>query len=99
MSARPSLATRLASAAAIEKPQPAAPVSAKSTVPKARSAPAPAVAKARDGKTMVAGYFTLDFARAVRMLAVERGLSVQALIGEGLDAVLRQHGKHPFGER
>jgi hypothetical protein len=26
-------------------------------------------------------------------------VSVQALIGEGLDAVLRQHQRHPFGER
>jgi hypothetical protein len=57
------------------------------------------VAKARQGKTMIAGYFSQDMARAIKMLAVERGVTVQALIGEGLDAVLRQHQRHPFGER
>lgn len=57
------------------------------------------VAKARQGKTMVAGYFSPECARAVKMLAVERGVTVQHLIGEGIDAVLRQNGKHPFGER
>ena len=48
---------------------------------------------------MIAGYFTPAMARAVKMLAVERGVTVQALIGEGLDDVLRKHGKHPLGER
>lgn len=55
--------------------------------------------KARTGKTMIAGYFSPELARAIKMLAVERGLTVQALIGEGLDAVLRQHNRHPMGER
>ncbi len=57
------------------------------------------IAKARQGKTMIAGYFSPEFAKAVKMLAVERDLSVQAILGEALDGLLRQHGKHPFGER
>ena len=40
-----------------------------------------------------------EMARAVKLLAVERGVTVQALIGEALDHVLRQAGKHPMGER
>jgi hypothetical protein len=48
---------------------------------------------------MVAGYFSPEMARAVKLLAVERGVTVQALIGEALDLVLRQGGKHPMGER
>jgi hypothetical protein len=48
---------------------------------------------------MVAGYFSPEMARAVKLLAVERGVTVQALIGEALDIVLRQAGKHPMGER
>ncbi|HQR90173.1 MAG TPA: hypothetical protein PLH31_13125 [Caulobacter sp.] len=48
---------------------------------------------------MIAGYFSPELARAIKILAVERGVTVQALIGEGLDAVLRQHQRHPFGER
>ncbi len=59
----------------------------------------PATAKARDGKTMVAGYFSPQMAKAVKLLAVERDVTVQALIGEGLDAVLHKYGKHPMGER
>lgn len=59
----------------------------------------PASAKARAGKTMVAGYFSPELAKAIKMLAAEREVTVQALVGEGLDAVLRLHGKHPMGER
>jgi hypothetical protein len=106
MSARPSLSARLAQAAGPV----AAPVSASEpTVPmtsprparsrKAAEANAAAPAKARVGKTMVAGYFSPEMARAVKLLAVERGVTVQALIGEALDLVLRQAGKHPMGER
>lgn len=95
---RPSLSARLATAAGAPskpsfapEPEQAAPVAV---------APAPRVVpRARQDKTMIAGYFTPDLARSVKMLAVERGVTVQALIGEGLDDVLRKHGKHPLGER
>lgn len=110
MSARPSLSARLAQVAeAPPAPTPApAPAPATSAptattrpklAAKAPEAPATATAKARVGKTMVAGYFSPELARAVKLLAVERGVSVQALIGEGLDLILRQAGKHPMGER
>jgi len=48
---------------------------------------------------MLAGYFSAEAARAVRILAAEEDVTVQALIGEGIDLVLRKYGKHPFGER
>ena len=96
---RPNLAARLATAAGAPpkpsftpEPEPVAP--AVVTAPAARTPN-----RARQDKTMIAGYFTPDFARAVKLLAVERGVTVQALIGEGLDDVLRKHGKHPMGER
>lgn len=60
---------------------------------------APGVRPARAGKTMIAGYFSPDLARAVKVLAAERGVTVQALVGEGLDHVLAQGGKAPRGER
>lgn len=85
---RPSLSARLAVAAG-QTPAPE---------PQAANEPRPA-SKARTGKTMIAGYFSPELARAVKILAVERGVTVQALIGEGLDAVLRQHDRHPMGER
>lgn len=101
MSPRPSLASRLAAAAGAPSPPlaPAPPATVAATHElEARPGPS-APAKARQGKTMIAGYFSPDLARAIKILAVERGVTVQALIGEGLDAVLRQHQRHPFGER
>ena len=44
---------------------------------------------------MVSGQFTSDLSRAVRVLAAERGTTVQALVGEALGGLLRKHGKHP----
>ena len=55
--------------------------------------------KAREGKKAIVGYFSEDMSRQFRMLAVEEDTTVQALIGEALDMLLRARGKHPFGER
>lgn len=79
-----------------------APVAADIAPPVSTSETAPAAqaeAKARQGKKMIGGYFSPECARAVKMLAVERGVSLQHIIGEGLDPVLRQNGKRPFAER
>jgi hypothetical protein len=112
VSARPSLAARLAQVAEPAPPPPLAQAPAATTSARTSprpvkvqvASPPPALAPplqtgARRGKTMVAGYFSPEMARAVKLLAVERGLTVQALIGEALDLVLRQAGKHPMGER
>ncbi|OYX68242.1 MAG: hypothetical protein B7Y81_17350 [Caulobacter sp. 32-67-35] len=99
MSPRPSLASRLAAAAGAPAPPPSPAVEAPASETVVAKGAATAPAKARQGKTMIAGYFSPDLARAIKILAVERGVTVQALIGEGLDAVLRQHQRHPFGER
>jgi hypothetical protein len=37
--------------------------------------------------------------RGLHLLALEQGVSLQALMGEAFDDVLRKYGKHPFGER
>jgi hypothetical protein len=96
---RPNLATRLASAAGAP-PKPSFTPEPERAVIRAEIGSGPrVVARARQDKTMIAGYFTPDLARAVKLLAVERGMTVQAVIGEGLDEVLRIHGKHPMGER
>lgn len=113
--ARPSLAERLAAvagppaqpAAMIEKEitqldTARATAMQAPRVKKAAMAPAPepmSNPKARDGKVMVAGYFSPQMAKAVKLLAVERDTTVQALIGEGLDTILHKYGKHPMGER
>ncbi len=92
MTPRPDLKTRLARSAGITtKPaldeQPAPKVSYQGSTP------------AREGKVMIAGYFSAELARAVKIAAAEEGVTVQYLIGEGLDLVLRSRGKHAFDER
>jgi hypothetical protein len=56
-------------------------------------------AKAREGKKAVVGYFSEELSRAMRMLALDEGTSVQALLGEAIDLLMRDRGKHPFGEK
>ncbi len=113
--ARPSLAERLAAVAGPQvqptaiiareaAPEPSVAVQAPRVKPKPVAVVTPqpvadVTPKARDGKTMIAGYFSPQMAKAVKLLAVERDTTVQALIGEGLDAILHKYGKHPMGER
>lgn len=54
---------------------------------------------ARTGKKAVSGYFTPELSRALHMLVVEHGSTLQALMGEAFDDLFRKYGKHPFGER
>lgn len=54
---------------------------------------------ARVGKKAVSGYFSLELSQALNMLALEQGASLQAVLGEAIDDLLRKYGKHPFGER
>jgi hypothetical protein len=61
--------------------------------------PASTKAKAREGKKAIVGYFSEDMSRQLRVMAIEEGVTVQALVGEALDMLLRAKGKHPFGER
>jgi hypothetical protein len=60
---------------------------------------APGRTPARVGKRAVSGYFSLELSQALNMLAVERNTSLQAMLGEAIDDLLRKYGKHPFGER
>jgi hypothetical protein len=64
--------------------------------------PAPRVAHrapSRSGKKAVSGYFSRELRLALHRLALDRGLSLQALMGEAFDDLLRKYGRHPFGER
>ena len=53
----------------------------------------------RAGKKAVAGYFSPELSRALNILAIEQDKSLQALLGEAIDDLMRKYGKHPFGER
>jgi hypothetical protein len=57
------------------------------------------IAKARENKKLVGGYFSPDVRRALHLMALEEGTTIQALLGEALDQLMRVRGKHPFGER
>lgn len=75
------------------KPAPQPPNAEPPTPPVSGKAPA------RIGKKAVSGYFTPELSRAIHLLALEQDTSLQALLGEALDDLLRKYGKHPFGER
>jgi hypothetical protein len=54
---------------------------------------------ARQGKKAVSAYFSPEVSRSLNVLAAENGITLQALLGEAIDLLMRQYGKHPFGER
>ncbi|MGR6331423.1 ribbon-helix-helix domain-containing protein [Sphingomonas sp. XXL09] len=60
---------------------------------------APARSAARQGKKAVSAYFSPEVSRGLNVLAAENGTTLQALMGEAIDLLMRQYGKHPFGER
>jgi hypothetical protein len=53
----------------------------------------------RSGKKAVSGYFSGDLSRALHRMALDRDVSLQALMGEAFDDLFRKYGLHPFGER
>jgi hypothetical protein len=53
----------------------------------------------RAGKKGVLGHFSPELSRTLNIMAIEEGTSVQALMGEAFDLLMRARGKHPFGER
>jgi hypothetical protein len=54
---------------------------------------------ARHGKKAVSAYFSPEVSRGLNVLAAENDTTLQALMGEAIDLLMRQYGKHPFGER
>ena len=54
---------------------------------------------AREGKKGILGHFSPDLSRALNIMAIEESTTVQALMGEAFDLLMRARGKHPFGER
>lgn len=62
-------------------------------------APTPARPAARQGKKAVSAYFSSEVSRGLNVLAAENETTLQALLGEAIDLLMRQYGKHPFGER
>jgi hypothetical protein len=56
-------------------------------------------APARVGKKAVGGYYSPQLSQTLNILALEQNTTLQALLGEAIDDLMRKYGKHPFGER
>ena len=52
----------------------------------------------REGRKQIAGFFTPDMSFAMHTLARRQGRSLQALMAEAFNDVLRKHGESPVGE-
>ncbi len=91
MSRKPSFAN-LRSAAA---PAPAvAPVA----TPAATAPPQTATPASRQGRKQIAGFFSPEMSFAMHTLARRQGRSLQALMAEAFNDVLRKHGESPIGD-
>lgn len=60
---------------------------------------APKIAKARVGKKPVMGYFSPGLWRTLHQMVLDgEAPSIQALLGESIDLLMKSKGRHPFGE-
>jgi hypothetical protein len=60
--------------------------------------PAQARPESRIGRKQIAGFFTPEMSFAMHMLARRQGRSLQSLMAEAFNDVLRKHGESPIGE-
>lgn len=82
----------------------AAPIAA--VVPPAPSAgagegaapPPPARAASRAGRKQIAGFFSPEMSFAMHMLARRQGRSLQDVMAEAFNDLLRKHGESPIGD-
>ena len=52
----------------------------------------------RQGRKQIAGFFTPEMSFAMHTLARRQGRSLQALMAESFNDVLRKHGESPIGD-
>lgn len=90
MSRKPSFAN-LRSTTPTPAPPPAA------DIPAAAGASSPA-APSRQGRKQIAGFFSPEMSFAMHMLARREGKSLQALMAEAFNDVLRKYGESPIGD-
>lgn len=88
MSRKPSFANLRDRAEPAQKVEPQA-----TTLEASSEAPA-----SRQGRKQIAGFFTPEMSFALHMLARRQGRSLQDLMAEAFNDVLRKHGESPIGE-
>mgnify|MGYP000247663610 CR=1 FL=1 len=76
----------------------AMPVAAPITAPVVASENKPLRPASREGRKQIAGFFTPDMSLAMHMMARRQGRSLQALMTEAFNDVLRKYGESPVGE-
>jgi hypothetical protein len=74
--------------------QPSAPV--EEAPPPSTTRAAPRGRQDRQDKRQIAGFFSAECARQLRMLAAEEDTTVQDLLKEGLNLMFSSHGKAPI---
>lgn len=52
----------------------------------------------REGRKQIAGFFSPEMSFAMHTLARRQGRSLQALMAEAFNDVLRKHGESPIGD-
>lgn len=58
----------------------------------------PARPVSREGRKQIAGFFSPDMSFAMHTLARRQGRSLQHLMAEAFNDVLRKHGESPIGD-
>ncbi|MHA0336990.1 ribbon-helix-helix domain-containing protein [Sphingomonas aquatilis] len=59
---------------------------------------APSIPTSRQGRKQIAGFFSPEMSFAMHTLARRQGRSLQALMAEAFNDVLRKHGESPIGD-
>ncbi|WP_375271303.1 ribbon-helix-helix domain-containing protein [Sphingomonas sp.] len=97
MSRKPSFANLRERAPAPPAPAPAPAASASASLPPGEGEP-PRGPASRQGRKQIAGFFSPEMSFAMHMLARRQGRSLQALMAEAFNDVLRKHGESPIGD-
>ena len=93
MSRKPSFANLRGTSAPAPAPAIPAVADASADIPTPATGPA-----SRQGRKQIAGFFSPEMSFALHTLARRQGRSLQALMAEAFNDVLRKHGESPVGE-
>lgn len=95
-SKRPSLFGAVGKGGQEPASEPQQPIAAKEAQQLPATRAAPRGRQDRQDKRQIAGFFSAECARQLRMLAAEKDTTVQELLKEGLNMMFTSHGKAPI---
>ena len=75
-----------------------APAAVPAAPPAIEATPEPKGPASRHGRKQIAGFFTPEMSLAMHMLARRQGRSLQALMAEAFNDVLRKYDESPIGD-